>query len=252
MARAARGVPGATTRRGAPRGVHAPVDPRRGQAGAENVAVVCGAWHAPALAELGPGGARPAHAAGPARRSRSPRPGCRGPTGCWRATPATAPASTRPPGTTSSSTPPTSPSRAGWRAPRGCCAPRGSTRPPRRSSTRRGWRARWPASATGRWPGSTSCSTPPAPCSASAPTCRSRSSARELVVGHRLGEVPDDTPMVPLQQDVARLQRRLRLKPEAQRQGAHARPAPRRTTASAAGCCTGSTCSRCRGARPRT
>ena len=38
----------------------------------------------------------------------------------------------------------------------------------------------------------------------------------ELVVGHRLGEVPEDTPMVPLQQDVARLQRRLRLKPEAQ------------------------------------
>src|SRR4051794_33132629 len=38
----------------------------------------------------------------------------------------------------------------------------------------------------------------------------------ELVVGHRLGEVPASTPMVPLQQDVARLQRRLRLKPEAQ------------------------------------
>jgi hypothetical protein len=38
----------------------------------------------------------------------------------------------------------------------------------------------------------------------------------ELVVGHRLGEVPEDTPMVPLQQDVARAQRRLRLKPEAQ------------------------------------
>jgi hypothetical protein len=38
----------------------------------------------------------------------------------------------------------------------------------------------------------------------------------ELVVGHRLGEVPEDTPMVPLQQDLARLQRRLRLKPEAQ------------------------------------
>ena len=49
----------------------------------------------------------------------------------------------------------------------------------------------------------------------------------ELVVGHRLGEVPEDTPMVPLQQDVSRLQRRLRLKPEAQVQGAHARPAPR-------------------------
>jgi len=38
----------------------------------------------------------------------------------------------------------------------------------------------------------------------------------ELVVGHRLGEVPDSTPMVPLQEDVTRLQRRLRLKPEAQ------------------------------------
>lgn len=37
----------------------------------------------------------------------------------------------------------------------------------------------------------------------------------ELVVGHRLGEVPEDTPMVPLQQDVARAQRRLRMKPEA-------------------------------------
>jgi len=38
----------------------------------------------------------------------------------------------------------------------------------------------------------------------------------ELVVGHRLGEVPEDTPMVPLQQDVSRLQRRLRMRPEAQ------------------------------------
>jgi hypothetical protein len=37
----------------------------------------------------------------------------------------------------------------------------------------------------------------------------------QLVVGDRLGEVPPDTPMVPLQQDVARAQRRLRLKAEA-------------------------------------
>jgi hypothetical protein len=36
-----------------------------------------------------------------------------------------------------------------------------------------------------------------------------------LIVGRRLGEVPDDTPVVPLQADVARQQRRLRLKPEA-------------------------------------
>ncbi len=37
----------------------------------------------------------------------------------------------------------------------------------------------------------------------------------KLVVGDRLGAVPDDAPMVPLQADLVRLQRRLRLKPEA-------------------------------------
>lgn len=40
--------------------------------------------------------------------------------------------------------------------------------------------------------------------------------SRELLVGHRLGELPDDVPMVPLQKDLQRLQTRLRLKPEAQ------------------------------------
>jgi hypothetical protein len=39
--------------------------------------------------------------------------------------------------------------------------------------------------------------------------------ARELTVGDRLGTVPDETPMVPLQQDLRRLQQKLRLKPEA-------------------------------------
>lgn len=39
--------------------------------------------------------------------------------------------------------------------------------------------------------------------------------ARELLVGDRLGEVPEDVPMVPLQQDLLRLQKALRLKPEA-------------------------------------
>lgn len=38
---------------------------------------------------------------------------------------------------------------------------------------------------------------------------------RELLVGVRMGEVPEDTPMVPLRQDLLRLQKRLRLKPEA-------------------------------------
>jgi hypothetical protein len=38
---------------------------------------------------------------------------------------------------------------------------------------------------------------------------------RQLMVGDRLGTVPDETPMVPLQQDLRRLQQKLRLKPEA-------------------------------------
>ncbi len=37
---------------------------------------------------------------------------------------------------------------------------------------------------------------------------------RQLIVGERLGSVPDATPMVPLQQDVTRQQKRLRLPPE--------------------------------------
>ncbi|HZZ41466.1 MAG TPA: DUF5682 family protein [Tepidisphaeraceae bacterium] len=38
---------------------------------------------------------------------------------------------------------------------------------------------------------------------------------RKLLVGDVIGEVPDETPQVPLQQDLARLQKSLRLKPEA-------------------------------------
>lgn len=39
--------------------------------------------------------------------------------------------------------------------------------------------------------------------------------ARELMIGNRLGEVPEETPLVPLHQDLIRLQKSLRLKPEA-------------------------------------
>ncbi|MCC7207364.1 MAG: hypothetical protein IT323_08660 [Anaerolineae bacterium] len=39
---------------------------------------------------------------------------------------------------------------------------------------------------------------------------------QKLIVSERLGDVPDATPMVPLQQDLQREQRRLRLKPEAE------------------------------------
>lgn len=39
--------------------------------------------------------------------------------------------------------------------------------------------------------------------------------SRKLLIGDRLGEVPDDTPLVPLQQDLQRQQKSLRLRPEA-------------------------------------
>jgi hypothetical protein len=39
---------------------------------------------------------------------------------------------------------------------------------------------------------------------------------RKLLIGHRLGEVPQDTPLVPLQQDLQAQQKRLRIKAEAQ------------------------------------
>jgi Family of unknown function (DUF5682) len=39
---------------------------------------------------------------------------------------------------------------------------------------------------------------------------------RKLVVGERLGEVPDDTPGAPLVRDLTAAQRRLRLRPSAQ------------------------------------
>ena len=46
-------------------------------------------------------------------------------------------------------------------------------------------------------------------------TCRWRSIQRPAGRRRRLGEVPDGAPAVPLQRDLARLQRALRLKPEA-------------------------------------
>jgi hypothetical protein len=39
--------------------------------------------------------------------------------------------------------------------------------------------------------------------------------ARKLTIGERLGAVPPETPSVPLQQDLARQQKRLRLRPDA-------------------------------------
>ena len=198
------------------------------KAGAENVAVVCGAWHAPALAEPGPAAPDQRTLKGLPEGQGRRRPGCRGPTACSRASQRlrrgrrlarlVRPALRRGrrPGR-----------RAGWRAPRGCCAPRAWTRPPRRSSTRRGSRgarrhprpaARRARRAARRHPRRALRRL------RRAARARARASSSSATGSARC---PTTTPMVPLQQDLARLQRRLRLKPEAQVEGAHARPAPR-------------------------
>ena len=69
----------------------------------------------------------------------------------------------------------------------------------------------------------------------------------KLIVGQVLGRVPADAPIVPLQADLEREQRRLRLRPEAARASSISTCA-RRTTASAAACCTASSCSASPGA----
>ncbi len=55
--------------------------------------------------------------------------------------------------------------------------------------------------------------------------------ASELLVGHDLGSVPDDTPMVPLARDLAAAQRRLRFRAEAAAKTRRARPAQRHAPA---------------------
>ena len=64
-----------------------------------------------------------------------------------------------------------------------------------------------------------------------------------LIVGEALGEVPDETPSVPLQQDLAREQKRLRLKPEAGADRPRTSTSASRPTSTGAACCTGSACS---------
>ena len=85
-------------------------------------------------------------------------------------------------------------------------ARRGPAGVQRRTSSRRsGSPRRWPRCAAGRWPGWPRSPRPPGRCSATASDLRVRAGQRRLVVGERLGAVPADTPMVPLQRGPARL-----------------------------------------------
>ena len=186
------------------------------KSGAENVAVVCGAWHAPALTEPGPAApdqrtlkglrqgqgrdhlgavdlrpARPRERLRRRRRlARLVRPALRGRRAAGR---------------------PLARPRRAAAARRGARRVRG---PGRRRGAARGRARGDPQPAAGR-PRRAARRHPRRPLPRQRRS-RSQLVRAELVVGHRLGEVPERTPMVPLQQDVSRLQRRLRLKPEAQ------------------------------------
>ena len=185
--------------------------------GAENVAVVCGAWHAPALTRARPRRARPAHAEGPAEGQG------RGDLGAVDLRAAGARVRLRRRRRLARLVRPAlrrgrrSRSRAGSAAPRGCCAPRGSTRraaqvvDAARLAMRAGRHPRPPARRA-----STSCSTPPAPCCASAPTSRSRSCAPSWSSATGSARCPRTRRWSRSSRTSRGSQRRLRLKPEAQ------------------------------------
>ena len=141
------------------------------------IAVVCGAWHVPALT-------------GRCRRRRPTRPLLRGlpktkvaitwvpwTHGRLVRGAATAPASPRPAGTTTCSTAPDQPVVRWLTAVAGVLRDDGTCRsPPRTSSRRCGWPRRWPRCAAGRWPGWPRSPRRPGPCSATATTCACGSS----------------------------------------------------------------------------
>ena len=96
----------------------------------------------------------------------------------------------------------------------------------------------------GRWPGSPRSPTRPGRCSVTATTAARAGDPRRLVVGERLGAVPDDdADRAAGARTCARQQRRLRLTLDAAGQAARARPAQAERPRLAAGCCTGSRCS---------
>ena len=73
----------------------------------------------------------------------------------------------------------------------------------------------------------------------------------ELVVGDAIGEVPPEAPQVPLAHDLAAAQRAARLQAGVGRAARSSSTCARRTGCAAPTCCTGSSRSACRGARSR-
>ena len=189
--------------------------------GFERIAVVCGAWHAPALVDLSAREGRRGAAEGAAQdQSRRP-PGCPGRTGGWRTSSGYG-AGIESPGWYEHLWLPARPAAArprwpcaGWRASRGCCARRICD-----ASAAHVIEAVRLAEALAALRDRPLPGLPELNEASQAVLCLGaelpmRLIHQQLIVGELLGAVPDETPLAPLQQDLAREQKRLRLPAEA-------------------------------------
>ena len=224
---------------------------RRLKAGHERVAVVCGAWHAPALAGPLPpaGGRRPrAPRAGPRARCRSP--GCRGRTRrLASASGYGAGVDVARAGTTTCGPPPTSRSPAGSpRSPR-VLRSRTCRCPPRTSSRRSGSPTAWRRCAAGRWPGwPRSTEATRAVLCEGDEVCRSPASPTTSSSASGSAPCPTTAPTVPLEADLARTGRAPADQARGDRPQTLDLDLRKPNDLAGPGCCTGSGCSGSTGA----
>ena len=228
---------------------------RAAKDGRERIAVVCGAWHAPALdpAPSLPASRRQRAAQGAAEDQGRRRPGCRGPRpAVVRQRLRRRRRVARLVRTTSSPPPTTQVVPRGWSAVARAAARRG----PRRLARLR-HRGRPARRGAGRPPRPAAAGPRRADDAARRCSCggddaaAARSSTAGSSSARCSARVPEATPMVPLAADLAGEQRTLRLKPRRPSTIVRARPA-RATDLRAPRCCTGSRCSASAGAAGAT
>ena len=185
--------------------------------GFARIAVVCGAWHAPALrAGCPPRPPTPSCCAGCPKAKADADLGALDPLAAGGRVRLRRRASRPRAGTHHLfDAPRTRRSRAGSPGSPASCAPTTCRCRPRTSSSRSGSPRRSPRCADGRWPGSPRSPRPPGRCCATATGSPLDLVTREAVVGEALGEVPDGVPTVPLDTDLRSRARTLRLKFEA-------------------------------------
>ena len=238
--------------RGRARGAYAPWrSPRPRRSSTAPIAVVCGAWHVPALQRSGRPGSRSRAAQGRAEARRSPRPGRRGPRRGWRFAAAMAPASPRPAGA----------SICGRCAAAAIAATRLAGADRRRAARRgppgldrladrgaSGWRGRWPRSASGPHAGFEELRDAAIAASATASAGLWRLIEAELLIGNDVGEIPPTCRWRRCSRICSAAAEGARLKPEALERELSRRPAQRERPRPLDPAAPAERCSACRGA----